>query len=73
MKTWFQFKSATQTQYGCGTEGEARRYFRDLDSAASDGRYAMTRLPLGDSPPKDAKQLDMTIELARTAKTARPR
>ena len=70
MKTWFQFKSAAATQYGSGSEGEARRYYRELDAVKSTDRFVMTRLPAGDEPPKDASQFDMTIELA---KTARPR
>lgn len=70
MKTWFQFKSSAATRYGSGSEGEARRYYRDLDSATSVDRYVMTKLPTGDEPPKDARQFDMAAELA---KTARPR
>lgn len=70
MKTWFQFTSPSLTQYASGTEGEARRYYRDLDAVTSSDRFVMSRLPLGDEPPKDARQFDMAVELA---KTARPR
>lgn len=70
MKTWYQFKNSAITRYGSGSEGEARRYYRDLDSATSLDRFVMTKLPFGDEPPKDARQCDMAFELA---KTARPR
>ena len=70
MKTWFQFKNSAATQYGSGSEGEARRFYRDLDTAAPTDRFVMTRLPFGDEPPKDARQCEMAVELA---KTARPR